>query len=79
VISIDDNGIGRKASGELNKQRGPSHKSFATEAYQKRIDLLNASRVKHITLHIADKHTEYGIASGTTVLITIPLDDANHE
>jgi ligand-binding sensor domain-containing protein len=74
LVSIDDNGIGRKSSAEFNKARKPEHNSFAVEAYQKRIELLNTARVQKIVLEIIDKHSEHGIATGTTVLIYIPME-----
>lgn len=74
TIRIDDNGVGRKTSTEFNKTRTHDHNSFAVEAYQKRIDLLNSNRSKKIELTIIDKHTEQGIASGTTVVIQVPLE-----
>lgn len=74
IITIKDNGIGRKASGEFNKTRRKEHQSFAVEANQKRIDLLNASRKRHISLKIIDHFNEHNIASGTSVIIQVPLD-----
>jgi ligand-binding sensor domain-containing protein len=74
TISITDNGIGRKASGEFNKSRRKDHQSFAVEANQKRIDLLNATRQHHITLTITDHYNEHNIATGTSVIIQVPLD-----
>lgn len=74
TIHIKDNGIGRKASGEFNKSRRKDHQSFAVEANQKRIDLLNASRQSHISLEIVDHYNEHNIASGTSVIIQVPLD-----
>jgi hypothetical protein len=75
VILIRDNGIGRKASAEFNKARKKDHQSFAVEAYSRRIDLLNASRDRKIELAINDHYNELGAATGTSVYITIPLED----
>jgi ligand-binding sensor domain-containing protein len=75
VILIRDNGIGRKASAEFNKARKKEHQSFALEAYSRRIDLLNASRDRKIELAINDHYNELGAATGTSVYITIPLED----
>jgi hypothetical protein len=75
VILIRDNGIGRKASAEFNKARKKDHQSFAVEAYSRRIDLLNASRDRKIELAINDHYNELGAATGTSVCITIPLED----
>jgi hypothetical protein len=39
-VTVEDNGIGRKASADLNKFR-PKHDSFATNALQRRVEFLN--------------------------------------
>jgi sensor histidine kinase YesM len=41
-ILIDDNGIGRKASAELNKDR-KQHQSFATKSIDDRIKIINTT------------------------------------
>jgi LytS/YehU family sensor histidine kinase len=74
TIRVDDNGVGRKTSAAFNKSRTHDHRSFAIAAYQKRIDLLNSNRSRKIELSIIDKHSEQGVASGTTVVILVPLD-----
>ncbi len=74
TICIDDNGVGRKTSAEFNKTRKHDHTSFAIEAYRKRIDLLNSNRNKKIELTIIDKHLEHGVATGTTVVIQVPIE-----
>lgn len=68
LISIEDNGIGRKRSGELNAIKNQNHKSFATESLQQRIDLININLKKKIDLHYIDKEN----SKGTIVLINIP-------
>lgn len=73
VITISDNGIGRAKSGELNAIKNKNHKSFATEAMQNRIDILNKTRTKPIKLQYIDKKNDFEQASGTTVSIEIPL------
>ncbi len=72
-ITIDDNGIGREKSGELNAIKNKNHKSFATEAMEKRIDILNKTRIKPIQLRYFDKKTNTQIGAGTLVNIEIPL------
>jgi ligand-binding sensor domain-containing protein len=79
TVIVDDNGIGRKASAEINKARANEHTSFALDAYQKRIDLLNSSRQQKIKLDIIDKQNEFGMSMGTTVQITIPMNDGYTE
>ena len=43
---IEDNGIGRERSTELNKLRNPNHQSFATSATKTRLELLNFTTEK---------------------------------
>lgn len=72
TIVIDDNGIGRKRSRELNKIRADKHKPFATEANMKRIELLNRGN-NNIGVVYTDKRDAFGQSNGTIVTITIPL------
>jgi tetratricopeptide (TPR) repeat protein len=71
-VVIDDNGIGRERSREINKNR-MAHDSFATAANEKRIDLINQSVDKQMTLKIIDKVNKDGSPAGTTVIISIPM------
>lgn len=73
-IGIDDNGIGRQKSSELNQIKNKNHQSFATEALQNRINLLNEYNHKNISLKIIDKHSPQNQPTGTLVAITIPLE-----
>ncbi len=71
-IIIDDNGIGRSKSMEINTQR-TSHLSFANTANEKRIDLINQGLDKKITFEIIDKKNEKGAATGTKIILVIPI------
>lgn len=71
-VVIDDNGIGRERSMEINKSR-VAHHSFATAANEKRIDLINQTIDKKTKLKIIDKVNIDGSPAGTTVIITIPM------
>lgn len=73
-ISIDDNGIGRKNSAALNNAKRKKHQSFATEAMQERINLLNKNKINKITLTYIDKTNKAGISLGTQVLLKIPVE-----
>jgi two-component sensor histidine kinase len=72
IIEIDDNGIGRKKSGEINSHKNSKHVSFSTTANQKRIDILNADN-KNIGVKYIDKIDENNEPTGTNVTISIPL------
>lgn len=71
ICIIEDNGIGREKSNEINaRQQRHQHKSFATAANQQRIDLINA------TLDTASIHVniiDLPDHSGTKVELTFPI------
>ncbi|MFN0203001.1 MAG: histidine kinase [Bacteroidia bacterium] len=71
-VKIEDNGIGRKRSAELNKIKQRKHHSFATQANLKRIELLNKENPL-IGVEYIDKEDENHQALGTVVLITLPI------
>ncbi|MCH2045709.1 MAG: histidine kinase [Saprospiraceae bacterium] len=75
VCSIEDNGIGRERSTEINqrKTRIRSHKSFATSAIQKRIELINSFGTRKVELETVDLYDEYKTASGTRVILKFPI------
>lgn len=79
IITIDDNGIGREASAQINLKRKRLYSSFALGAYRKRIELLNKNRIKKIQLNIDDKRDPDGKSCGTFVSIRIPLEFNLHE
>jgi tetratricopeptide (TPR) repeat protein len=72
-VSIDDNGVGRAQSAEFNKQRPDKPESFSSQANQIRLDILNNGRQSKVGVQFIDKHNEHQVATGTTVIISIPL------
>lgn len=72
-ITIDDNGIGRIKSNELNAIKNKNHQSFATEATQNRVELLNKYNQKNISIHYIDKTNSKKQPIGTTVVFEIPI------
>lgn len=74
-VEITDNGIGRKASAQINKLRKDKPGSFATHAISTRIDLMNKHRNRAIELKIIDLEDKHGLAIGTKVIINIPLQN----
>lgn len=71
-IMIDDNGIGREKSMEINKKR-IGHNSFANAANERTIDLINHMHGKKTKFEIIDKKHADGMPAGTTVIISIPI------
>jgi ligand-binding sensor domain-containing protein len=70
---IEDNGIGRKQSGEFKRNRVQQHKSMGMSITKERLELLNASLNSNISVEVIDLY-ENGIAAGTKVNLVIPLD-----
>ena len=70
---VIDNGIGRNASAEINKNRSKEHTSFATSATQKRLDLLNKDKAKSVAVLFDDIINDQQQIAGTKVSIQIPL------
>ncbi|PVW17410.1 tetratricopeptide repeat protein [Marixanthomonas spongiae] len=67
-ISIDDNGVGRKAQKE---QPYKKHNSMGIEIIEQRIDLYNKSHAETIAYKIIDKKAEDGSPLGTRVVLTL--------
>lgn len=72
-ISIDDNGIGRQKSAELNAIKNKNHQSFASEATQNRVNLLNQYNQKNISIQFIDKTNLIQQSIGITVVFEIPI------
>jgi hypothetical protein len=73
MVTIDDNGIGRLKSAQLNAIKETKHQSFATGANQKRLEILNPEN-KEFAVKFIDKVDQAGNALGTTVIISLPLN-----
>lgn len=71
-VIIDDNGVGRQKSSELNALKNKNHKSFATKAIQNRIDLINNNIENKITILFEDKNNDMSVSQGTVVIINFP-------
>lgn len=71
-ISVEDNGIGRKRSSELNKIKNRQHQSFAMNANKKRLELLKTNYTD-IAFEIIDLYSPLGEPMGTKVMITLPI------
>lgn len=72
IVIIDDNGVGRKKSEEINSHT-KSHYSYAIKANEKRLSILNLSSEKTSHLEIVDKFDIHENSTGTIVKLQIPL------
>lgn len=73
VITIDDNGIGKKMASELNEKKGMNDLTPDANLVQERLNLLNADLGKQkITITENYKTTENGVVTGTVTIIRLP-------
>lgn len=72
-VTVEDNGIGRERSAELNKIKNKSHQSFATQANEKRLDALNRGKSDTVSVRFIDKVSDEGEPQGTTVELLIAI------
>lgn len=75
VVTVDDNGVGRKRSAEINASRVEQHVSFSTQANQKRLELLMQDKSNKMVVEYIDKVNAQNQPLGTTVILTIPIPD----
>ena len=72
-ISIEDNGIGRKAAKELKQNSFKSHKSQALEITRNRLQVLAEKEGQQADFYFEDITDAEGNPSGTRVIIVLPL------
>ena len=68
---IEDNGVGRDKSRQIQERQSSGHKSFASGAIKKRLELINHKYNKKAGYIIEDLYSN-NVASGTKVTIQIP-------
>jgi sensor histidine kinase YesM len=71
---IEDNGVGRRKSNEIESWKQLAHKPQSTRITQDRIDLLNKStQLDKYKVTFTDLHADKGEGTGTRVEIILPL------
>ena len=75
MISIIDNGIGRKKSESLKSKTITRQKSFGLNITKERLEQLNRTLDIHANLEIIDLYDDYDRAEGTKVVLELPLVD----
>lgn len=70
---IEDDGIGRKKAEELKSETRKDHASRGMEIIKERIAVLNKMENTNILLEVIDKTDTNGSATGTKVIIKIPI------
>lgn len=71
-VEVEDNGIGREQSMNMQKQKSKLHKSMGMEIMNRRVESLNRIMQKKIELEIIDLHDDDGNNRGTLVKLCIP-------
>jgi ligand-binding sensor domain-containing protein len=69
--TVDDNGIGRKRSAEINRSRR-RHISFGSSITEERLRTLCEVMKQHFHLTCTDKYNQDGTAAGTTIYFMLP-------
>ena len=69
---IQDNGIGRKKSAEINARKSETHKSLGAQITQERLNLLNIQFKNKLEIITTDIIDSSGNPEGTKVEIIIP-------
>ncbi|HNQ26402.1 MAG TPA: tetratricopeptide repeat protein [Aquaticitalea sp.] len=73
TITITDNGIGRKASEKINNSKMTKRKSVGIGITKARLAYFSKDYLGDSKLTFEDLHDDHGKASGTKVILTIPV------
>lgn len=71
-VYVEDNGIGRKHSMQINQRNKNKPQSFATKAIAERIELFNRLYKLKITQKVVDKYDNQNNPMGTSIHLFIP-------
>ena len=69
---IEDNGVGRDKSRQIQERQATGHKSFASDAIKKRLELINHQFNQNTGYVIEDIYSD-NVATGTKVTIQLPF------
>jgi len=72
--TIQDNGVGRKKAGQLNKTQDRYHKSEGMALTKERLDILNTLKGMDMQVAITDLFDDNKEPAGTEVKIAIPIE-----
>ncbi len=71
-VIIEDNGIGRAQSMEINQRTRSKPSSFATVALSERMEMFNSLYKRKITYQVIDKKDERNNPTGTRIILSVP-------
>jgi len=78
VFKVTDNGIGREASKSMKLNLEKENESLSIKIFNERLFTLNKYSGQKITYEIVDLKDEEGNASGTSVIINLPIIYSSH-
>ncbi|MCB2222251.1 MAG: histidine kinase [Bacteroidetes bacterium] len=73
ACTIEDNGVGREAAMEIKETKNKNHNSLGTKITESRLNLVNSLYGKNMKIEYTDLKNDAGEASGTRVVIQIPV------
>ena len=73
-LEVEDDGVGRVKSHELEKAMKADHRSMATEITRERLRILNRKLKQKIRFGITDLVDQGGASIGTKVSIVLPVE-----
>lgn len=74
---VEDDGIGRKKAAEIREKSGRKHRSLAGEISRRRVELFEKTYGGRSAVITEDLHDENGEASGTRVILQLPLQSTD--
>lgn len=74
LASVEDDGIGRARSQEMQQGRHSRYASMGMEITQDRLNILNQARKKNMSMKIIDLVDEQRAPAGTRIEIVIPIE-----
>lgn len=77
LCSVDDNGIGRERSAQLNKSLQKDHRSSGIEITINRLQLLHKERRSEFFYQVKDKQEPNGQPTGTTTIFSLPYEQTH--
>ncbi len=72
---VEDNGVGRKYSEMMKREKGTSHKSYGMSVTRRRLETLTKISNDDFSVEIVDLYDDNGNATGTRVNIVISFQD----
>lgn len=72
---VEDNGVGREKARAIKRKSATSKKSLGMKLTKERLELLNRHSLSQASVKIIDLYNPIGEATGTRVVIQIPIND----